>query len=304
MTPHFDNDMGTLVTLRDWLRYAVSRFSEAGLAFGHGSDNAFDEAAYLIQHTLHLPPDRLEPFLDARLTENEREAVAQVLWRRVSERLPAAYLTHEAWLGDFRFYVDDRVLIPRSFIAELLRERLSPWIENADAVTSALDLCTGCGCLAIVAASVFPNARVDAADVSQEALAVAARNVADYALTERIELIESDLFEHLSGRRYDLILSNPPYVDAKAMAQPPQEYRHEPASALAGGTDGLDFVRTILHKAAEHLNPGGLLMLEIGHNRAALEAAFPELPFTWPETSAGADFVVLIARDELAGLPG
>ena len=201
---HFE-DTESLITVRDWLRFAVSRFNEAKLFFGHGSDNAFDEAAYLILHTLHLPLDRLEPFLDASLTHGESEQVQAVIERRVRERLPAAYLTHEAWLGEHRFYVDERVIVPRSFIAELLHEQLAPWVENPDEVTSALDLCTGSGCLAILAALAFPDAQVDAVDLSKDALDVAAKNVADYGLTDRIELIESDLFagaERPSLRRH------------------------------------------------------------------------------------------------------
>ncbi|MCL5061153.1 MAG: 50S ribosomal protein L3 N(5)-glutamine methyltransferase [Candidatus Thermoplasmatota archaeon] len=224
---HFD-DTESLITVRDWLRFAVSRFNEAGLFFGHGSDNAFDEAAYLILHALHLPLDRLEPFLDASLTHGESEEVQAVIERRVRERLPAAYLTHEAWLGEHRFYVDERVIVPRSFIAELLHEQLAPWVENPDEVTRALDLCTGSGCLAILAALAFPNAEVDAVDLSAEALEVAAKNVADYGLQNRIELIESDLFAALDGRSYDLILSNPPYVNAASIAALPPEYQAEP----------------------------------------------------------------------------
>ena len=217
---HFD-DTESLITVRDWLRFAVSRFNEAKLFFGHGTDNAFDEAAYLILHTLHLPLDRLEPFLDASLTQGESEEVQAVIGRRVRERIPAAYLTHEAWLGEHRFYVDERVIVPRSFIAELLPEQLAPWVENPEAVSRALDLCTGSGCLAILAALAFPNAEVDAVDLSADALDVAAKNVADYGLTDRVELIESDLFAALDGRSYDVILSNPPYVNAESVAALP-----------------------------------------------------------------------------------
>jgi len=295
---HFD-DTESLITLRDWLRFAVSRFNEAKLFFGHGSDNAFDEAAYLILHTLHLPLDRLEPFLDASLTHGESEEVQAVIERRVRERLPAAYLTHEAWLGEHRFYVDERVIVPRSFIAELLHEQLAPWVESPDEVTRALDLCTGSGCLAILAALAFPNAEVDAVDLSKDALDVAAKNVADYALQERIELVESDLFAALDGRSYDLILSNPPYVNAESVAALPPEYQAEPALALGSGEDGLDATRLILAQAKTHLNPGGLLLVEIGHNRDALEAAYPTLPFTWLETASGDQFVFMLRREDL-----
>lgn len=296
---HFD-DTESLITVRDWLRFAVSRFNESKLFFGHGSDNAFDEAAYLILHTLHLPPDRLEPFLDASLTHGESEEVQAVIERRVRERVPAAYLTHEAWLGEHRFYVDERVIVPRSFIAELLHEQLAPWLENPDAVTRVLDLCTGSGCLAILAAQAFPNADVDAADLSADALEVAAKNVADYGLTDRVELVESDLFAALGGRSYDVIVSNPPYVNAESVAALPPEYQAEPALALGSGEDGLDATRKILAAAKTHLNPGGLLVVEIGHNREALEAAYPALPFTWLDTEGGDQFVFMLRREDLA----
>ena len=295
---HFD-DTESLITVRDWLRFAVSRFNEAKLFFGHGSDNAFDEAAYLILHTLHLPLDRLEPFLDASLTHGESEEVQAVIERRVRERIPAAYLTHEAWLGEHRFYVDERVIVPRSFIAELLPEQLAPWVGNPDEVTRALDLCTGSGCLAILAALAFPNADVDAVDLSKDALDVAAKNVADYGLADRIELIESDLFAALGGRTYDVILSNPPYVNAESVAALPPEYQAEPALALGSGEDGLDATRQILATAKAHLNPGGLLVVEIGHNRDVLEAAYPTLPFTWLDTESGDQFVFLLRREDL-----
>ncbi len=288
-----------LATLRDLLRFAVSRFNEAGLFFGHGSDNAWDEAVYLLLATLHLPLDRLEPFLDARLTEAERAQVLDVIERRVRDRVPAAYLTREAWLGEHRFYVDERVIVPRSFIAELLEDQLQPWIDDPWSVTSAVDLCTGSGCLAILAALAFPEAQVDAVDLSPDALDVARRNVADYGLEERVRLVHSNLFAGVARQRYDLILSNPPYVNAASMATLPEEYRREPEMALAGGEDGLDLVRVMLREAKEHLNPGGLLVVEIGHNRDALEAAFPQTPFTWLETSAGDEFVFLLRREEL-----
>ncbi len=293
-------DTGELHTVRDWLRYTVSAFNEANLSFGHGSASAYDEAAYLILHTLHLPLDTLAPFLDARLTPNEKNALLALLKQRVEKRLPAAYLTHEAWLGDFRFYVDERVIVPRSFIAELLLEQLAPWVEDAENIGNVLDMCSGSGCLAILAAHAFPNARVDAVDISQDALQVAQRNVADYGLEARITLIQSDLFASLKGGKYDLILSNPPYVDEPSMATLPQEYRHEPQLALGSGKDGLDATREILKRAAGHLNPGGILIVEIGHNRAALEAAFPALPFTWLDVSTGDEFVFLLHKEDLS----
>jgi ribosomal protein L3 glutamine methyltransferase len=288
-----------LQTIRDLLRFAVSRFHEADLFFGHGSVSAYDEAAYLILHTLHLPLDRLEPFLDARLTAAELEQVLEMIERRATEKIPSAYLTREAWLGDFSFFVDERVIVPRSFIAELLREQLAPWIENPGAIRSALDLCTGSGCLAILLAYAFPNATIDAADISPGALEVAQRNVAEYNLEHQVNLIQSNVFAELGGRTYDLIISNPPYVSAEAMAALPEEYRHEPENALASGTDGLEATRTILNEAAGHLTQRGILIVEIGHNRESLERAYPEVPFTWLETSAGDEFVFLLKRDQL-----
>jgi ribosomal protein L3 glutamine methyltransferase len=288
-----------LSTLRDLLRFAVSRYNEARLFFGHGTDNAWDEAAYLLLHSLHLPLDRLEPFLDAKLTSAERAGVLHLIERRVKERLPVAYLTNEAWLGEFSFYVDERVIVPRSFIAELLREQLAPWIEDPDAVADVLDLCTGSACLAILAAHAFPAASIDAVDLSSDALAVARRNVADYDLAARIRLVEGNLFARLKNRRYDLIIANPPYVNAAAMATLPAEYRREPELALASGDDGLDLTRAILAGARRHLKPRGLLVVEIGHNREALEAAFPETPFTWLDTTAGDQYVFLLHREEL-----
>lgn len=288
-----------LFTLRDLLRFAVSRFNEAKLFFGHGSDNAWDEAAYLLLHHLHLPLDRLEPFLDARLTSDERVGALRLIDRRVSERLPAAYLSNEAWLGEHRFYVDERVIVPRSFIAELLHEQLAPWIDEPDAIGSVLDLCTGSGCLAILAAHAFAAASVDAVDLSDDALAVARRNVAEHELGDRVRLLQGDLFASLGGRRYDLIIANPPYVSAASMASLPAEYRHEPELALASGEDGLDLTRAILGGAQRHLQAAGLLVVEIGHNRDALEAAFPKTPFTWLDTSAGDQYVFLLHREEL-----
>lgn len=290
-----------LFTVRDYIRYAVSRFNGAGLFFGHGNDNAWDEAVYLTLHTLHLPLDRLEPFLDARLLPHEREQLLDIYTRRCQDRLPAAYLTHEAWLGEHRFYVDDRVIVPRSFIAELLDEQLVPWIDDPWAVESALDLCTGSGCLAILTALAFPNAEVAAVDLSPDAIAVAERNVADYGLYDRVELIQSDAFKNLEGRQFDLIISNPPYVNAESVAALPPEYLHEPELALGSGEDGLDFTRIILREAKKHLTDNGILIVEIGHNRDALEAAYPTLPFTWLDTAAGDEYVFLLHAADLPG---
>jgi ribosomal protein L3 glutamine methyltransferase len=296
---YFSEASKTFKTVRDCLRFAVSRFNEGKLFFGHGSEAAFDEAVYLILHTLHLPLDSLEPFLDATLTQDELYEVLNIIEKRVEQRIPAAYLTHEAWLGDFRFYVDERVIVPRSFIAELLRDGLAPWVDDMERVNRVLDMCTGSGCLAILAAHAFPHAEVDAVDISQDALAVAQRNIADYALQDRVHALQSDLFAKLNGRKYDVIISNPPYVDAAAVAALPQEYLHEPGLALGSGKDGLDATRAILKDAAAHLNPGGILVVEIGHNRGALEAAYPELPFTWLDVAAGDEFVFLLHKEDL-----
>ena len=293
------NTPAELETLRDWLRYAVSRFNQAGLAFGHGSASAYDEAAYLLLHALHLPLDRLDPFLDATLTHSERGEITALLSRRIEERIPAAYLTREAWLGEFRFHVDERVIIPRSFIAELLPDGLAPYIADRASIKSALDLCTGSGCLAVLLAHAFEEADVDAVDISSDALAVAQRNVSDYGLAGRINLIRSNLFDNVPGKSYDLIISNPPYVTTMAMDELPREYRHEPALALAGGDDGLDAVRTILRKAPQFMQPDALLVVEIGDNQKTAEATFPRMPFTWLSTPSSEANVFLLRREDI-----
>ena len=290
-------------TVRDLIRYAATRFDRAGLSFGHGTDNAQDEAAWLVLHSMRLPLDSLEPVLDRALSSAEIDAALALIHERIERRLPAAYLTNEAWLGEFRFYVDERVIVPRSHIAELLYEQLSPWIPDADSVKNCIDLCTGSGCLAILLAHAFPNAKVDATDISEQALEVARRNVRDYGLEQRIELHQGDLFGELSGqfgtRRYDVIISNPPYVDAKTMATLPAEYRAEPSLALAAGDDGLDIIRRILEQARDHLTQDGVLVVEVGHDRPALEQAYRDLPFVWLETRAGGDFVFLLTAGDL-----
>jgi len=287
-------------TPRDLLRYAVTRFNGAKLFFGHGSAEAFDEAAYLILHTLKLPLDKLEPFLDARLLQDEILQVLAVIERRVSERVPAAYITNEAWLGSYNFYVDERVLVPRSFIAELIPNQFSPWVADPDSVENVLELCTGSGCLAIMLADAFPNAVVDAIDISQDALAVAERNIRDYKLEGRVNPIESDLYGNVPFKKYDLIISNPPYVNADSMGKLPPEYLREPQIALAGGADGMDLVRQIVAGAAERLTPEGVLVVEIGNEREFAEAAFGKLGLTWLTTSVGDDAVFLLTADQLA----
>ena len=293
-----------LATIRDWLRYAVSRFNRAELAYGHGTSTALDEAAFLILHTLHLPIDRIDPWLDARLLPAERLALRDIVNERISSRKPAAYLTGEAWIGGYSFYVDERVIVPRSYIGELLRDGLPSVTSDPGAIRNVLDLCTGSGCLAILAALTFPEARVDASDVSDAALAVAARNVADYALGDRIALIESDLFDALGGRQYDLILANPPYVSQDKLAAFPPEYAAEPAIAHAGGGDGLDIVRRMLADAAGHLTPQGALVVEVGGGRELLERDYPHLPFLWLDTAQSQGEVLAIQRVALQSSNG
>ncbi|MDR8398634.1 MULTISPECIES: 50S ribosomal protein L3 N(5)-glutamine methyltransferase [Paraburkholderia] len=286
-------------TVRDLLRFAVSRFNQADLSFGHGSANAYDEAAYLVLHTLHLPLDLLEPFLDARLSAAEIDAVLNVIERRATERVPAAYITQEAWMHGFRFYVDERVIVPRSFIGELLQDGLQPYVEDPEQVSAVLELCTGSGCLAILAAHAFPNADIDAVDLSAPALEVAMRNVTDYKLDDRIALFEGDLYAPLAERRYDVIITNPPYVNAASMQELPAEYRHEPDMALAGGADGMDIVRRIIADARNWLTDDGVLVVEIGNERQHVEAAFGGLDLVWLSTSAGDDNVFLIQAADL-----
>ena len=289
----------TFSTPRDLLRYAVTRFNAAKLFFGHGSAEAFDEAAYLVLHTLKLPLDRLDPFLDAKLLPEEVLQVLSVIERRTSERVPAAYITNEAWLGTYAFYVDERVLVPRSFIAELIPNFFSPWVSDPFAVENVLELCTGSGCLAIMMADVFQNAVVDAVDISQDALAVAERNIRDYKLEGRVNPIASDLYENVPFKKYDLIVTNPPYVNADSMAKLPPEYLREPQIALHGGADGMDLVRKIVAGAAERLTPEGILVVEIGNEAEYAEAAFGHLGLTWLTTSAGDEAVFLLTAEQL-----
>jgi ribosomal protein L3 glutamine methyltransferase len=286
------------MTLGEIVRDAMVRFDKAGLHFGHGTDNSYDDAAFLVLHALGIPPDELERHLDRRLTDEQISRVIAVVDQRANARIPAAYLTREAWLAGFKFYVDERVIIPRSHIAELLLAQLSPWIVEPESVASALDLCCGSGCLAIITAHAFTNAKIDASDISLSALEVARRNIADYGLQERIEVIESDLFASLGERRYDAIVCNPPYVTHTSMQKLPAEYRHEPAMSLRGGQNGLDFVRRILAEAVNHLTSYGVLVVEVGDNRDTVEAEFA-LPFIWPETKGGGN-VFLLTKEVLS----
>jgi ribosomal protein L3 glutamine methyltransferase len=296
---HEHGPLGELVTVRDWLRYAVTRINRAGCFFGHGLPDAYDEAVYLILHTLALPLDRLEPFLDACIPGDEREDILEAIEKRAVDRLPAAYITGEAWLGDFRFKVDPRVIIPRSYFAELLQNGFTPWIQDPDAVTAAMDMCTGSGCLAILMAFAFPNAVITAVDISQDALDVAAENVAAYGLEDRIKLVLSDGFSSVPEQRFDFILSNPPYVTREAVDALPPEYLHEPGIALGSGEDGLDLVRKLLVDAPRYLKPEGVLAVEVGHNRSIMEDAFPHLTPTWLSGPSGDDKIFVLEAGQL-----
>jgi ribosomal protein L3 glutamine methyltransferase len=286
-------------TVRDWWRRITRRFAAARLAFGHGTGSARDEAAWLVCNVLGIAFDDLGDALGRSVDASLGHRLEEVADRRIASRKPLAYLLREAWLAGHRFYVDERVIVPRSHIAELLSGGLAPWIGRPSSVRRVLDLCTGSGCLAILAALAFPESTVDAVDVAEDALAVARINVAGYGVKDRVRLVRSDLFTELTRERYDLVVVNPPYVDARAMRRLPEEYRHEPSLALAGGRDGLDIVRRILDTAPEHLTEGGILIVEIGSHRAALEAAYPRLPFTWLDTQGGADAVFLVHRADL-----
>ena len=288
-----------LITIRDWLRFCVSQLENSEAFFGHGTDNSFDEAVWLVLSAVHLPHDRLNDFLDAKLLNTERKHIADLIEQRISKRTPTAYLLREAWLRGFKFYVDERVLVPRSFIAELLETGFNGWIEYPELVHSAADICTGSGCLGVLLASAYSDAVVDVVDISPDAIAVCNINIANYGLQQKITAIESDMFSALAGKTYDLIISNPPYVDAPSMAALPREYQNEPQIALGSGADGLDHTHTLLKNAAKYLNDDGFLVVEIGHNRSALMAAYPQIDFHWLDTSSGDAFVFLLTKAQL-----
>jgi len=292
-----DEAIAELHTIQDLIRWAVSRFNEAGLYYGHGTDNAWDEAVQLILPVLHLPLSIDPEIRHARLTRSEKQQIVELIVRRVDERIPAAYLTHRAWFAGWEFYVDERVLVPRSPFAELLEKRFHPWLLNEP--QRILDLCTGSGCIAIACAHAFPEAEVDAIDLSPDALAVCEQNIHEHGLEQQVIPILSDLFEAVPGVSYDLIVSNPPYVDAEDMGNLPDEFHHEPELGLASGDDGLDLTRRLLAQAPDHLNDGGLLFVEVGNSCIHLEEQFPEVPFVWIEFEHGGHGVFAISKEQL-----
>lgn len=290
--------MKNLHTLRDFVRYGTSRFNEAELFFGHGTDNAIDEAVQLVLYVTHLDHGIPEHFWSAQLTDAERLQIFDLFHARVERRMPAAYLTNEAWFAGLKFYVNEHVLVPRSPMAELIKNDFAPWLQSQH-LHQVLDLCTGSGCIGIASALALPHAKVDAVDISPEALAVAERNVMAYNLEQQVELLEGDLFSACQGRRYDLIISNPPYVDAEEMAALPEEYQREPALGLASGEDGLDITRRILAEAADYLQPDGFLIVEVGISQAALCEVYPEVDFIWLDFAQGGEGVFLLNRAQL-----
>ncbi|TLX51036.1 50S ribosomal protein L3 N(5)-glutamine methyltransferase [Pseudoalteromonas ruthenica] len=289
----------TLETINDWLRWATSQFSGHGLFFGHGTDNAWDEAVALVLPALHLPMDAPNTLLSSRLTTAEKLHLSVLIAKRINERTPVAYLTNQAYFAGMPFYVDERVLVPRSPFAELISQQFSPWVQEPENVMRILDMCTGSGCIAIALAQAFENALVDAVDISPDALAVADINIQDYQLQDRVLPILSDVFSGVGQEKYDLIIANPPYVDAEDMGDLPQEFHHEPELGLASGEDGLDVTRQLLANASQHLTDNGLLFVEVGNSMVHMEALYPEVPFTWLEFEQGGLGVFMISKADL-----
>ncbi|WP_244925183.1 50S ribosomal protein L3 N(5)-glutamine methyltransferase [Candidatus Methylopumilus rimovensis] len=288
-----------LSSIRDWLRYTVSQFESSDIFFGHGTSNAYDEAVWLIFGFLHLPHDTIENFLDASLTGKEKKDLLFLIEKRIKDKIPTAYLLNEAWLRDYKFYVDERVIVPRSLIAESLSENLYPWIDDPEKIFSALDLCSGSGCLGIMMAHSFQNAIIDLVDLSEKALQVAEININHYGLNDRTELIQSDLFDALQDKKYDLIISNPPYVNQASVDSFPMEFLKEPSMALGSGEEGLDHTIRIINEAKRYLNDDGILIVEIGHNKEVLLNKFPTLKFQWLDVSLGNDFVFMLQKSQL-----
>lgn len=287
-----------LQTLTDFMRWGASRFVEAGLSYSHGMSSPLDEAVYLVLRTLHLPVDTPDTYWQSQLTEIEKESIIAIFKQRIEERIPAAYLMKEGWFAGLQFYVDERVLVPRSPIAELVEAQFEPWI-NPDEVESVLDLCTGSGCIGIACAYAFPLANVDLSDISEEALQVAKINIDQHDAVNRVSAIASDLFTNLKGKTYDIIVSNPPYVDADDIQGMSSEFHHEPELGLSSGNDGLDCTRQVLKQAADHLTETGILVLEVGNSQYALAEEFPEVPFQWLEFERGGDGVFLLTKQQL-----
>lgn len=288
----------SLKTITDFIRWGASIFKQSNLFYGHGNTTAIDEAAYLVLHTLNLEPDTHSVYFSSRLTDNEKQALFDILFRRAKEKIPAAYLTNESWFAGLSFYVDERVLVPRSSIAELIQKHYEPWVD-ADNVESILDLCTGSGCIAIANAYYFPYASVDAVDISEDALDAALQNIERHHLVDQVNIIKSDLFNNLQNRKYDIIVSNPPYVDANDLANMPVEFHSEPKVALEAGDDGLELVIPMLEQASEYLTDGGILIVEVGNSDYALQERYPDLPFYWLEFENGGQGVFLLTKEEL-----
>lgn len=287
-----------LSSILDFIRWGASQFRAAELSFSHGMSSALDEAAYLVLHTLHLPVDTPELYFASQLTQQEKTKVVDILERRIIERKPAAYLTQEAWFAGLPFYVDERVLVPRSPIAELVEKQFYPWIDEHQ-VEQVLDLCTGSGCIGIACAYAFPQAEIDLSDISANALAVAALNIERHKVQAHVKAIQSDLFKQLGNKRYDLIVSNPPYVDASEIAEMSTEFQHEPILGLAAGQDGLEIAHRILATAREHLSDHGILIVEVGNSQFALAEAYPTVDFQWLEFERGGDGIFLLTATQL-----